>query len=434
MYKIFLIIFIILFSNQLCFSETLKKIDLKTAIDIALQNNIDIKSSEMDLEIAKNNIKISNRLQNPSIKHFLNFGRACEGNPNQIGLAQTIELFKRGSRKNLAKSIYDTESNKLEYNKFHLKMDVSEAYIKLVVAKFLLNKCRHQQDFHEKLLKISNPYNLKIEEETLDTIEAKIALNQIITEVNKAKANERTARIEFNKVINSLEGNYDSIDSELNKDKDIIGINIPMSSTKLPSFDEIAEKVIDNRLDIKIAKNEIETSKKNLTMVIRQRIPDIEISGGYGYQPARTSPSNQFESGAYLEASIVNIPILYAYRPEIRNAKIEIEKANLNYISTVNKARKDIEIAYEKFVTAKINLDSYNDKIFRESEKLFNLFEKIYKVKKLDFASLAAVEESYQDLIVGYSEAISDYYIGWINFLREIYSDNFVFEQVNTSL
>jgi len=428
MYKFFLIILIIFFSNQLCFGAEFEKIDLKTAIDIALQNNIDIKSSEMDLEIAKNNIKISNQLQNPAIKTFWNFGRACEGNPNQIGLAQTIELFKRGARKNLAKSIYNTASHELEYNKFQLKMDVSEAYVKLVVAKLLLNKNKHQQTFHEKLLKISNLYNLKTEDENLDTIEAKIALKQIITEVNKAKANEKTARIEFNKVINSLDGNYDSVDIELKKDHDAIGINIPLSLKKLPPFDDIAEKAISNRIDIKIAKNEVETAKKNLTVVSRQRIPDIELSSGYGFQPAKTSPSNKFESGAYLEASIVNIPILYTYRPEIRNAKLEIEKANLKYISTVNKAKRDIEIAYERFVTAKINLDSYNDKILRESEELFNLFEKIYKVKKVDFASLAAVEESYQDLIVGYSAAISDYYIGWINFLREIYSDNFVFE------
>ena len=426
MYRILFIIFIILFSNQLCFGATPEKIDLKTAIDIALKNNI--KSSEMDLEIAKNNIKASNRLQNPSIKNFWNFGRACEGNPNQIGLAQTIELFKRGARKNLAKSVYNTEEQEYEYKKFKLKMDVSEAYVKLVVAKLLLNKYKHQQKFHEKLLKISNLNNLKKEEETLDTIEARIALNQIITEVNKAKANEKTARIEFNKVINSLDGNYDAIDTELTRDNDNIGINIPLYSTKLPLFSDIEENAIKNRIDIKIAKNEIEVAKKNLTVVARQRIPDVEISGGYGFQFARTSPSNQFESGAYLEAGIVNIPILYTYKPEIRNAKLEVDKANLNYVSTVNKAKKDIEIAYEKFVVAKLNLDSYNDKILKDSEELFNRFEEVYKVKKFDFASLAAVEESYQDLIVGYSEAISDYYIGWINFLREIYSDNFVFE------
>ena len=97
----------------------------------------------------------------------------------------------------------------------------------------------------------------------------------------------------------------------------------------------------------------------------------------------------------------------------------------------VNKAKKNIEIAYENFVTAQLNLNSYNDKILKDSEELFKLFEKTYKVEKVDFATLAAVEESYQDLVNGYAEALSDYYISWINFLREINSEDFSFDNKN---
>jgi len=180
-----------------------------------------------------------------------------------------------------------------------------------------------------------------------------------------------------------------------------------------------------------IAKHSIEAANKNLTVVIRQRVPDIEVSGGYGFQPRQISESGKLESGAYLEAALVNIPLLYTYRPEIRNAKLEIQKAKLEYESIVNKAKKDIEIAYEKFVTAQLNLDRYNDSILKDSEQLFTLFEKTYSEQPLDFASMAAVEESYQDLIEEYSEALSDYYLGWINFLREINSRDFTFDNKN---
>ena len=108
---------------------------------------------------------------------------------------------------------------------------------------------------------------------------------------------------------------------------------------------------------------------------------------------------------------------------------MEIEKANLEYISTVNKAKKSVEIAYEDFITAQLNLDSYNDKILKDSEELFALFEQKYKVENVDFATLAAVEESYQDLVVGYSDALSDYYTSWIEFLREINSEDFSFDK-----
>lgn len=427
--KIILVTFLIfLFNISSCNADEYERIDLKTAIDIAQKNNLDIKSLQMDVDIAKNEIKISNRLQNPSINTVWNFGKAGKGNPNQIGLSDTVELFKRGARKNLAKANYQLASENFELQKFNLKMDIAEAYVKLVVSKSILNQYEHQQKFLEDLLEISNLNNKEHNKLDLDTIEARIALNQIITQVNKAKTNAKTARIEFNRVINTPDGNYDSLDYELLNWQFGKEINIPQSlDTKLPSFKTIEKDTLKNRYDIKIAQNEIELAKKKLMVVMRQKVPDIEIAGGYAYQTVGLSDSNNYLSGAYLGANLVNIPLFYSYKPEIKNAQMEIEKANLNYISTVNKAKKSIEIAYEQFLTAQLNLGSYNDKILKDSENLFRLFEQKYKIESVDFPALAAVEESYQDLIVGYSEALYDYYATWINFLRELNSEDFSF-------
>ena len=431
--KIIFIIFLV-FNTTYCLAGEYQQIDLQKAIMIAEENNLDIKSSKINVDIAKNEIKISNRLQNPSLETFWNFGKAGKGNPNQIGLTETVELFKRAPRKKLAQANYKQTEEVFESQKFNLKMDVAEAYIKLVVAKYILKKYEHQQKFLEELLEISNRNNKENDKLDLDTIEARIALNQIITEVNKAKTNAKTARIEFNKIINTSDSNYDTKDYELSKGNDCIGLSIPSSTEKLPSFKAIENSAVKNRYDIKIAEHEIEVAKKKLSVVARQKVPDLEISSGYGYQTVGLADDNAYKSGAYLGANLVNIPILYSYKPEIKNARMEIEKAELNYISTVNKAKKDIEIAYEKFVTSQLNLESYNDKILKDSENLFALFEKKYKSENVDFATLAAVEESYQDLVVGYSEAVSDYYIDWINFLREINSENFDFNNIDVLL
>ena len=419
---------ILIFNVVPCFAGQYKQVDLKTATEIAQKNNLDIKASKLDVDIAKNEIKVSNRLQNPSIQSTWCFGRAGKGNPNQIGLAQTIELGKRTARKNLAKINYKQAADEFEQRNFELKMNVAEAYVKLVVAKSILKKYERQQQFLEDLLEMSRRNNAKSDSLDLDTIEAKIALNQIITEVNKAKTNAKIARIEFNKVINGSESFYDAQDDELSKENSIAGINIPSVSKELPHFKHIEDSAMKNRYDIKIAENQINIANKNLSVVLRQRIPDVEIAGGYGYQTAGMSDDNTYKSGAYLAANIINLPLLYAYKPEIKNAKLEVEKAKINYISTVNKAKKDVEIAYTRFVTAQLNLNCYNDKILKDSEELFILFEKTYKIKKFDFATLAAVEESYQELVEGYSEALSDYYVSWIDFLREINAEDFSFE------
>ena len=80
-----------------------KKISLYEAIDIALKNNIDLKSSRLNLDIAQNEIAIANRLKNPSIEAFYFWGGSGLYEPRQAGVSQVIEIGKRGPRKELAK-------------------------------------------------------------------------------------------------------------------------------------------------------------------------------------------------------------------------------------------------------------------------------------------------------------------------------------------
>ena len=105
-------------------TEEIKKVDLQQAINIAVENNIDLQTSKLDIDIAKNNIKQANRLNNPNINTFFNLGAAGWSEPQQIGASELIEIGKRGPRKNLAKANLELIKENIQYNKFKLKMDV----------------------------------------------------------------------------------------------------------------------------------------------------------------------------------------------------------------------------------------------------------------------------------------------------------------------
>ena len=105
-------------------------------------------------------------------------------------------------------------------------------------------------------------------------------------------------------------------------------------------------------------------AEKNLTVVARQRIPDISLSGGYGYQMPKHTDDGRFNSGGYVGASLVNIPVFYNYSPEIQNAALKLQQAELNYKSVKNKAEKDIAAAYDKFLTSAENLNYYESKFW----------------------------------------------------------------------
>ncbi|DAB01586.1 TPA: hypothetical protein CPT96_03790 [Candidatus Gastranaerophilales bacterium HUM_10] len=420
------LIFLMLMQPKLFAVQDVKKVYLNQAIDAALENNIDLQAAKLERNIAKNNIKTANRLQNPSFDAFYFLGAAGNSEPKQLGVSENIEIAKRKARKNLAESNLKLVEKNIDYTIFDLKMDVREAYINLVEAKSILDTLEQQQELQEELLKIAKIRVTNHNAPDIDVIQAEIALNQMITQVNSARVNVKKALSDFNKVINNPDNIvYDSMDNIFSEENNFQEMMTPPPDFDFPSFDEIVQNAIKNRYDIQIAKQEIDVAEKNLTVTARQRIPDIQLTGGYAYQVGAYTDSGNFNNGAYAGASLVNIPLFYNYSPEIQNAALKLKQAELKYESSKNRAVKDVSAAYDRFLTAADNLNHYEKKIITGSEELIETSKNSYEAGKSDITSLIVMKQSYKSIIIGYTQALAEYYNSWTNFLREVNDEKF---------
>lgn len=429
----FFTVFIFFLCGCAGFCAQPEKITLQEAINIAVKNNIDYKAAQIDLEIAQNNIKSANKLQSTEINTFFNMGSAAHGNPQMIGATQGVEIAKRDARKKLAESNLLLTKENVGYYEFDLRMDVREAYIKLAVAKSILNNLQMQQKLLEDLLEIAKKKVAAGETTQMDVLQAEIAINQMVTQVNTARVDVKTSLHNFNKVINPqgmTNVMFDAEDSLFDEKDDFDALMTPPPKTNLPPFELIAQKGLNNRYDIRIARQKIDVAQKNLTVIARQRIPDLAIFGGYGYQSKSMSEDGKFQSGAFAGANITNIPLFYSYKPEIANAKLEIDKAELNYQSVENKALKDLSSAYERFVTAQMNLNDYNNKLMKCSKEMINLSKKNYGEGKSNLTTFIVMEQAYKSIIIEYTKTLAEYYNSWIAFLREINAENFDVESI----
>ena len=426
--KKFVLILLILLICPAGYAGEIKKISLQEALDIAVENNIDYQASKMDIGIAENKVKASNRLQNPQVNSFFNIGDIGRGNPQTAGLSETVEIAKRDARKKLAMANLELTRQNLDYIKFDLKMDVREAYVNLVLTKEILLVLESRQRLLQDLLEIAKKRVAAGEVEEVDVIQTEIALNQLVIQVNTQKANVKSAMFDFNKAINiKNEGSikYDALDDNFSDKDDFIALLSPKPRDKLPPFELIMESSLKNRYDIKIAKQQIDVARKNLVYVTRQRVPDIELMGGYGFMTKGMSETGAYMNGAYAGANIVNIPLFYTFKPEIQNARMQINQAELKYTSVENKAINDLHSAYEKFLTAKLNLNYYNDNLLKNSNELIKVAKKNYAQGKSSLTTLIVMEQSYRSIVAGYTYALADYYNCWIDFLREVNVENF---------
>lgn len=395
-----------------------EKISLPEAINYALSHNLDIKGNRINEDIARNDIKKAGKFLNPYFLSYFNTGRAATDNPDYVGLVFPIELFKRGPRKNLAKSNLELTKGNIAFAEFNLRLDVRQAYVDLVAAKTTLKILNDHRLLLQELLDVAQRKYDVGASPNMDVIHAKMTLNQLLIQVNNANTDVYTARYNFNRVLNSR--CYDTKEDYLPENQEVIFLLTPKPAEELPSFNDLLNVAFEKRLDLKNAQKAVDVAQKNLVTVVRQRVPDIELGAGGMLVPSQFATDDKNSTGLYFMGNITNIPLFYRYTPEIKNAKLQIEQKQLAYNSLKNKAILDLHTSYDEFNTAKDNLNYYSDVLLSESKQFLDMAKRSYKVGKSSITDFIFIQQSYKTIMMGYTSALQYYYNSWVNIVREI--------------
>ncbi len=402
-------------SSQLAHSGSgLHKISLEEAMNMALEGNIELQEQRKNLGISQNDVKKANALKNPQFQSNLLMGPIAKGNSSQIGIMLPIEITKRGARKKAAQAELSYTENKIKDYEFKLKLRVRTSYFNLLVAKSELRILEERKELLADLLDIAKKRPKSSPNYEIDVLQADMRLKKQLVQINRAQADIRTAQYNFNKVLN-LANNPTLYDVK----EDSIFTKEFFTQLSLPNYEELESVAFKNRYDIKMAEDRVLKAKRDITVAVRQRVPDLYVSGGYAFAHDGTP-------GAFVGAGL-DIPSLYLYTPEIKNAKLEYEKAQLEYNSIINITKNVIHTNYDKFVMAQENVEHYRD-IIDESRRILNLSKQRYQKGKTALTNLIIVEHSHQELLNEFLDAMGIYYNAYIALLQEIGLDNFTID------
>ena len=425
--------FFCLFSGITANAEELhNKISLDMAINLGMAGNIELQETRRNLNIAKNEVKIANSLKNPSFQSNFLMGKVTRGNSSQFGLMLPVEIMKRGERKKSAQINSQIVEQQVKQQEFDLKLRIRTAYFNLLKAKTDLKIMEERKELLADLVDIAKNKPKNAGSYKVDLLQADMRYKKQLIEINKAKANIRNAQYTFNRVLNLEDDStlYDSMEESL-LDKSFTSelqlpeynmvenaaLNDKFTNLDLPDYEIIEGMALKNRYDIKIAQNKVEKTKKDLILAKRKRIPDVQIGGGYAYQ---TSAQTKGEAlpGAFVGFNM-EIPLLYQYTPDINNAKLNHEKAELDYNSKINITKNTVKTNYDKFIIAQENVSHYQE-IINESEELLKLSKQRYKKGEAPLTSLIITEHSHQTLLNEYISAVGVYFNSYIALLQII--------------
>lgn len=391
-------------------------ITLDEAVNLALDNNLDLKSKRKQAEELKQDIKIANALKNPQFQSNFLMGKVTRGNSSQFGLAVPIEINKRGIRKKIAQSNLEIIENEIRAEEHDLKIEVMRNYFNILYMKSVVKILQDREKLFKNMKSIAEQKPKNSVNYSIDVLQADMKYKKQLVFLNRAKANLIIAQFKLNETLNikNSQNMYDTAECSLfSKNLTILDLNL------LP-YDELEKTAMQYSYSLAIADANIKKREQEIYQAKSKRIPDITIGGGYAYQTAHQTKDAALP-GAYAGVTM-DFPLLYLYNPDIQKAKIVLERAEIDKDSFENHLKYALKQDYNKFKYAKANMAHYQE-ILNESETILNTHAKRYQKGQSSLLNIMQVETVHQETLRDYIEAMQRYYDAYLDLMHNVGHD-----------
>ena len=412
--KKFFILFLIICSIQTAKAE-IAKVTAQEAVEIAMDNNLELQAKKKDIEIKYQEIKIANELKNPQFQSNFLMGKVTRGNSSQFGGYLPIELFKRKPRKDIAIAQLNKSQEEISAFEHQLKIKVMKAYFDVLYAKSVLKVYEDREQLFNKMQNITKT-KIKDKNYEAELLQSDIKHRKQLVFINSAKSSLLVAQLNLNDVLNIKDNSkmYDTTENSLFDE------NIDILDITVPSYETIEQMALKYSHSLKIADNDIDIAQKDLIIQQHKVIPDIAIAGGTAYQTAHQTKGEALP-GAFVGA-YVDIPILNQYKPDINKAKEVIEKTKINKDSYECHLKMALKKDYNEFKYAKENMEHYKT-ILNDAYGMLKIYENKYRKNEATLLNVIQVENEYKSIVGDYLAAMNLFFSSYLDLMENVGHD-----------
>jgi len=394
---------------------------IQECIDYALKNNLDLKRSDLSVDISKSQLDQSKMGAYPSLNsnmsHSYNFGRSIDPFTNQFenqsvqsnsfNLTSSVNLFNAYKTRNtIASNSNDLAVNKENKNTLinTISLQVADAYLQILFSKEQLNIALKQETLSSDQLEITKKLFKagKIDKTELSNIEAQLSNNKF--QVLSAQNNIQIAELRMVQLLQLPYGTKMNIEIP-NIDVEKAEINMSLSAIidqVLGTFPEMKSaelKVQGAIINEKIAKADLypqlrlmanlnsvySQSRKEKTNPVQSIVPIGLVEGtnqnvvstftSYDFvtTPFNTQLSDNFGQSLGFNLSI---PIFNGHRVKnnIRISQLTKTREEINRENTKNQLINDVTLAHTQYLSSR--------KEFFAAQKNYETQKQTYELNK----------------------------------------------------
>lgn len=379
--KLFLITYLVTLN---IFSQA--TIDLNTAVQLALKNNLDLKIAENDAQISHNNNHSGNAGMLPNVSFNASGSPALTDINQKFTNGTTIErsnVLSNSANANVlatytlfdGKRMYATR-NRLEFqdqaSSNALKASIQRTVSNVIIA--YSSVLRHQEYMKVlKLLEESSAARLKLVEQRLsvglanktDLYLAQLDRESRLQAVNAQIALISNAFVNLNLLLNLKTDSTYVLQSIANGTKDY-------RKSELDSM-------INNNPEMAMAQNMLDIARQSQSEIAAARLPLVRLSGAYNYNISQSQAGfSLYNQGMGPQLGLtLSVPIFTGNvnKVNLENAKLSVESNEYRQEQTVQNIKGALNQAWADYSAAKLQLlsDSSAVKTADDYVELMNL-------------------------------------------------------------
>lgn len=380
------------FAGQTAQAQDLWSLD--RCIDYAVDNNISIKQQELSTEQQMNSYQQSRYGMLPSVNAGLSqsfsFGQSTGSDNVNIKnnsastsayISANVTLFNGLSKYNqtkVNKLNYEASLQNLEQAKNNIALNITSAYLEVLLNKELLATAKEQLTLTQEQLEINRK---QVEAGTMaegKLLETESQASQEELDVINRENSLWISKITLQQLLElPITDNFDVVEPDIDMSK---------MTASLLSVDTVYQRAIEQRPEIKSRELAVESADRQISIAKAQQYPSLSANAGYSnsYYKMSGIPNPSFsdqidDHGSKSIGLSLSIPIFngMSARTSVKNSKLNYKNSQMELQQAKNSLLKEIQQVYVNAVASM--------KRYESSEKSVNSADESFRYIKEKF-------------------------------------------------
>ena len=396
-------------------AKTLVILNLEDAVDIALENNIELKLAKTELDIQEAQIKIAKARLNPNLIS----DNGIAEKTYRLGLEKTFEMGnKRKKRIELSEIAKKETETKIDTLKLDIEAQIRKSYAKLFILQEKNKLFKELLQANQELLELAQKREASGDIANIDLLQIDMANLKIQNDMLSLNTELQTAKNTFKSLLNQ-----ELLDElELINPKDTntlwmsLGVDLNSTGDKINPeiFTKLYEIAVSKRPEFTNSIVKSQYATKNLELAYSKRIPNLSLTAG----PDLVLNDGASDDVGFFVTGTLPLPIFDRNQGQIQSAKASQTQALQEQDLLKRKIALEINNSAIKAINLNTQLNTLEKGIVEKSKIVSEKTYRCFEEGKCSTLTVLANQESYINAQIIYYDMIQAYQDSLIDLAR----------------